>query len=56
VLPNAMSLRIFFNAKREELINLYSKANPGMKNRVVELLTTMDASNRDQYQEITSSR
>lgn len=56
VLPNAMALRIFFNAKREELINIFSKAQPGMKNRAVELLTSMDVSNRDQYQQIMTAR
>jgi hypothetical protein len=52
VLPNSMALRIFFNAKREELINLYSKANPGLKNRVIELLSTLDPASREQYQAI----
>ena len=51
-LPNAVMFKIFFNTKREELINVFKQADPGMKNRVVELLGLMDPSNRDDYEKI----
>lgn len=50
VLPNSVSLKVFFNAKNAELISLYSKASPGMKNKVVELLSKIDPSNRNDYE------
>jgi hypothetical protein len=51
VLPNALLLRLFFNAKSDELIQIYSKAGPSQKNRVVELLSSMDPANRGKYEE-----
>lgn len=52
LVPNAMLIRIFFNAKREEVINIFKKADPGMKNKVIELLSQMDPANANRYQEI----
>jgi hypothetical protein len=52
LVPNAMLIRIFFNAKREELINIFKKADPGMKNKIIELLSKMDPANASRYQEI----
>ncbi len=51
-LPNAVMIKIFFNTKREELINIFKEADAGMKNRVVELLGQMDPANRDDYEKI----
>ncbi len=51
-LPNAVMIRTFFNTKREELIQVFKQADPGMKNRVVELLGQMDPANRDDYEAI----
>lgn len=52
LVPNALLIRIFFNAKREELINIFKKSDPGMKNKVIELLSQMDPANANRYQEI----
>lgn len=54
-LPNAVMIRIFFNTKREELINIFKQADPGMKNRVVELLSKMDPANRTEYEKIKAT-
>ena len=50
-LPNAFFLKLFFNAKMDELIQIYSKANPSQKTKVVELLARMDPANRSKYEE-----
>jgi hypothetical protein len=51
-LPNSVIFKIFFNAKREELINIFSKAEPGLKNRAIELLGKLDPSNVSNYERI----
>jgi Domain of unknown function (DUF4835) len=50
-LPNAFFLKLFFNAKTEEVIQIFSKATPTLKNKVVELLSRMDPSNRSRYED-----
>lgn len=51
-LPNSVMFKIFFNAKREELINIFSKADAGLKNRSIELLGKLDPSNVTNYERI----
>lgn len=50
VLPNSVSLKVFFNAKSTELISIFSKSSPSLKNKVVELLGNIDPSNRNDYE------
>ncbi len=50
--PNSVTFKIFFNAKREELINIFSKADPGLKNRAIDLLGKLDPSNAINYDKI----
>jgi len=50
--PNSVTFKIFFNAKREELINIFSKADPGLKNRAIDLLSKLDPSNAINYEKI----
>ncbi len=50
-LPNAFLLKLFFNSKTEELIQVFNQASPTIKNKVIELLSKMDPSNRSQYEE-----
>ncbi len=54
-LPNSVMFKIFFNTKRDELINIFKKADPGMKNRAVELLGQLDPANRNRYDDIKKS-
>ncbi|PCJ65493.1 MAG: hypothetical protein COA58_08770 [Bacteroidetes bacterium] len=51
-LPNSVIFKIFFNAKREELINIFKQAEPGLKNRAIELLGKLDPSNISNYEKI----
>jgi uncharacterized protein YutD len=50
VLPNSVSLKVFFNAKNTEIISIFSRASPSLKNKVVELLGKIDPSNRNDYE------
>lgn len=50
-LPNAFMLKLFFNSKTDELIQVFSQASPTLKNKVVALLGRMDPSNRGRYEE-----
>ncbi|MCO4819008.1 MAG: DUF4835 family protein [Bacteroidetes bacterium] len=50
-LPNAYLLKLFFNSKTEELIQVFNQASPSIKTKVIELLSKMDPSNRSQYEE-----
>lgn len=50
-LPNAFMLKLFFNSKTEELIQVFSKSSPTQKTKVVELLSRMDPSNRSKYED-----
>ena len=37
VLPNSVSLKVFFNAKNTEIISIFSRASPSLKNKVFKL-------------------
>jgi hypothetical protein len=53
-LPNSVIFKIFFQAKREELISIFKEAEPGLKNRAIELLGKLDPSNVTNYAKIKS--
>lgn len=50
-LPNAFILRVWFNAKSDELIEVFKRGTPTQKNKSVELLKKMDPANRSRYEE-----
>jgi hypothetical protein len=54
LLPNSVIFKIFFQAKREELISIFKEAEPGLKNRAIELLGKLDPSNVTNYAKIKS--
>eukprot|EP01036_Dinobryon_divergens_P048177 gene48177-64647_t len=49
VMPNSMLLKVWFNAKRDEIINIYCKALTADKNKVVEILKEADPANGAKY-------
>ncbi|MDG2454457.1 MAG: DUF4835 family protein [Bacteroidia bacterium] len=51
-LPNSVIFKVVFNSKRQELINIYQKADAGMKNRAIDLLGKLDPSNLTSYEKI----
>lgn len=44
-LPNSINLRMFFNAKADEIVNIYSEAQPQQVAKVVPILDKVDPSN-----------
>tara|TARA_B100000427_G_C15480068_1_gene582517 strand:+ start:455 stop:1354 length:900 start_codon:yes stop_codon:yes gene_type:complete len=51
--PTAFVLKLFFDAKKEEIINIYSEAFPNEKARIVKTLVEIDPSNSTRYQSIS---
>lgn len=51
-IPNSINLRMFFNAKSDEIIDIFSEAPREEKNKVINLLNTVDPANTIKYQKI----
>jgi len=49
--PNTMILQFFFQAKTQELIQIFSKANPSDKAKALELLKRLDVSSATKYED-----
>jgi hypothetical protein len=47
--PNSFNVRLFFTAKSDEIIKLFSKAEPAEKNELIPLLETLDPANTTKY-------
>ena len=52
--PSAFILKIFFDAKADEIIKIYSEAFPNEQARVIKLLTEIDPANSTKYQAIAA--
>ncbi len=50
--PGNFQLQMFFNAKSQEIINIFSKADPNQKQEVVQLLSKINPQNASKYREI----
>lgn len=48
-----MNLQVFFNAKREEIVNIFKGASPEEKTKVLETLAAIDPANTNRYSKIT---
>ncbi|MGZ4033783.1 MAG: type IX secretion component PorD family protein [Bacteroidia bacterium] len=53
--PLSFSLQIFFIAKADEIVNIFSGAFPDEKGKVVSLLNEIDPTNSNKYAKITAS-
>lgn len=53
--PQAYILQMFFDAKSDELVNVFSKSVGDERNRVVAILTEVDPSNGNKYKKITEN-
>jgi hypothetical protein len=51
--PASFNMQLFFNAKRDELINIYKSATPEEKTAVTDLLMQIDPANTTKYMKIT---
>lgn len=52
IMPNSMLLKVWFNAKVEEIVNVYCKALTVDKNKVIEILKEADPANGNKYEAI----
>lgn len=51
--PASFNMQLFFNAKVDELINMFKAAPPDEKTAIVETLTNLDPANTTKYNKIT---
>ncbi len=52
--PNSFLMQVFFNAKADEIVNIYSQSQMDEKNQVVPVLSLVDPANQLKYQGILS--
>jgi hypothetical protein len=50
--PASYIMELFFNAKADEIVNIFSKGLPDEKTKVVETLTTVDPANTTKWYKI----
>ncbi|MDI3527976.1 MAG: hypothetical protein PWR03_2160, partial [Tenuifilum sp.] len=50
--PYLFALQLFFDAKSDELVNIFSESFPTEKARVVNILTEIDNANANKYKKI----
>lgn len=50
--PASFIMELFFNAKVDELVNIFSKGLPDEKSKVIETLTTVNPTNSNKYNKI----
>jgi hypothetical protein len=53
--PSTYILQVFFDAKSDELVNIFSKSFPDERNRVMAILNEVDPSNGTKYSKITET-
>jgi hypothetical protein len=53
--PSLYILQVFFDAKSQELVNIFSKSYPDERNRVLIVLNEVDPSNGSKYEKIKES-
>ena len=51
--PNSFFMQFFFNAKADEIVSLFSQANPDEKTQAVQLLSAIDPANISKYNSIS---
>ena len=54
--PYLFALQLFFDAKSDELVNIFSESFPSEKARVVNILTEIDNANAGKYQKILEQK
>jgi hypothetical protein len=53
--PNSMLLNIFFSAKSDEFVNIFSRAVQSDKQAIIQTLSDIDPGNSNKYQQISKS-
>jgi len=54
--PGLYDLQLILDAKRSEIINIFSKATPAEKNTMINILSEVDAPNGTRYREVLRQR
>jgi hypothetical protein len=54
--PGLYDLQLLLDAKRDEIIDIFSKATPGEKNTMIRILSEVDAPNGTRYREVLNQR
>ncbi|TAL63084.1 MAG: DUF4835 family protein [Bacteroidetes bacterium] len=54
--PSSYSMQLFFLAKADEIVNLFSRADPAEKTKVMELVNEIDPANTTKYIKIMESQ
>lgn len=54
--PNSIAMQSFFNAKSDEIVNLYSQAQGDERNQVVPVLSLVDPANTLKYQNMGQTK
>ena len=52
--PGSYNMQVFFNAKSDEIVNVFSQAFPDKKQAIVQSLNEIDPGNSNKYQKILS--
>lgn len=52
IMPNSMLLKVWFNAKVNEIVNIYCKALTTDKNKIIDILKEADPANANKYDAI----
>jgi hypothetical protein len=50
--PASFNMQVFFSAKAQEIVNIFSEALPADKNRAINVLNQIDATNQNKYAKI----
>lgn len=50
--PSSFNVQVWFNAKTDELINIFKQASPAEKTQVIQILGELDPTNSSKYQKI----
>ena len=53
--PATFVMELFFNAKADEIVNIFSKGLPDEKTKVVQTLTTVDPANTSKWYKIQAN-
>ncbi len=54
--PGLYDMQLLLDAKRNEIISIFSKATPSEKNTMIRILSEVDAPNGNRYREVLKSR
>ena len=53
--PASFIMELFFNAKADEIVNIFSKGLPDQKSKVVQILTTVSPANTTKWYKIQAN-